>query len=122
MRAKVFWIPYYKEVRLSPCPFPPTKDLVFKEVIRITEHRKMPLGIDAPSQVTLDWLLNILSTLDPKHQFFDKSFVPEKQPVNRQFRELMVHNEDNFYDNLPQSSSKSKRICKDAIKVNSVLE
>ena len=82
----------------------------------------MPIGIDNVNQVTLDWLINVLSTIDPKHQFFDKSFVPVKQPANKDYKELLIHNEDGFFDGLPDSMSKSKRVCKEVVKVKNGLE
>ena len=98
MRAKVFWVPFYEEIKLRPCPFPPLKDDVFDEVILLTNEKKLLMGIDAANQVGLDWLLTILSTLDPEHRFFQKSFVPQKYPAKNIDQ---VDNNDGFFDDLP---------------------
>ena len=77
----MYWIPGFEEITLRPCPFPPLKDHVYDEVILLTSEKKLPLGIDGANQVGLEWLLHMLSTLDPDHRFFEKSFVPEKYPA-----------------------------------------
>ena len=56
------------------------------------------MGIESSGQVSLDWLLNILSTLDPGHEYFSKGYVPVK---NLPKKVEIVDNSDGFYDCLP---------------------
>ena len=65
------------------------------------------MGIECSGQVSLNWLLNILSTLDPGHEFFSKGFVPVKTLPKKV---ECVDNADGFFDGLPDT--KRKRIIK----------
>ena len=78
----------------------------------------MDPGLLDASQVNVDWLLAILSTLDGNHPFFEKSFVPVKtQPKRVQY----VDNQDGFFDDLPQSKQR-KRICKQTVMTGKMIE
>ena len=70
------------------------------------------MGIDHPSQVPQEWMLQVLSTLDPEHEFFSKAFVPQKSIPKRT---VTIDNSDGFYDDLPATKIK-KRVQKQAIK------
>ena len=78
VRSRKFWVPVYDTIKLRPCPFPPLKDQLFNEVIRISKSKGLDIGLVDSTQVGVDWLLNILSTLDENHEYFGKSFVPVK--------------------------------------------
>ena len=98
VRAAIFWVPKYHEVMLRPCPEAPSKELLFSELSAIAAREGFQLGIDSASQVNTEWLLNTLSTLNPEHQIFSKSYRPEKAPPKNQ---IEVDNRDGFFDGLP---------------------
>lgn len=65
VRKGTFWVPKYEEVRLLPCPYPPLKEVIFKEIVDKTKTKGLDLGIKGAHAVDGAWLLVILSTVDP---------------------------------------------------------
>ena len=47
------------------------------------------------------WLLAVLSTLNPGHMFFAKSFYPQPSMLNNAKELESALNEDEFFDDLP---------------------
>ena len=98
------WVPMYDEVRLRPCPKPPLKNFVLKEVeaalkekeewrlqtildleqgiiensdeIQKVIKRPFELNLTSNHQPDIEWLLAVLSTLKPNHRYFGKSYYP----------------------------------------------
>jgi hypothetical protein len=68
--------PKYPDINLLPCPTPPDKETLLKAVRAIKIPGAKPLGIDdedhLPDKI---WLLHILSTYQPDHPIFAKSYV-----------------------------------------------
>ena len=103
------WVPMYEEVRLRPCPKPPLKNFVLKAVenalqekeewrlqalseleqgnIEVTDElqkaikRPFVLNMTGTLQPDIEWLLVVLSTLQPNHRFFGKSYYPSDEEL-----------------------------------------
>jgi hypothetical protein len=52
--------------------------LIFEEVQKILKIQQRSLGISTFSKVTVEWLLALLSTLNPAHEYFTVGFYPEE--------------------------------------------
>jgi hypothetical protein len=52
--------------------------LIWDELMKELSHHGLNLGISNSSKVTVDWLLAVLSTLKPSHEFFNPGFYPEE--------------------------------------------
>ena len=93
------YCPKYSDIRLAPCPVRPAKELVVHEVVKTSFLHNLYLGDFSKQQPNKDWLLNVLSTLNPKHYFFAKSYMPPPRPKKRVAKRL--GNEDGFFSDLP---------------------
>ena len=73
------------------------------------------MGIKKWRQPDLQWILALLSILDPDHPFFAKDYVPVKEVDDAKEVEL-VDNNDGFFDSLPtiklSKKESKKRVCK----------
>lgn len=113
VKKKRIWMPMYPEVRLAPCPNPPTKLEILDEMNRICEEKSFPFPVDKRNILPdRAWCIAALSTLDPDHRFFQKDYTPQKQQAQQQQEDELldlIDNTDGFYSNLPaKSKTKSK--------------
>ena len=62
-------------------------------------------------QPDIEWLLIILSTLQPNHRYFGKSYYPSDEELGGRGAKVKNHNDDEydeFFDDLPEHLSKAK--------------
>ena len=82
IRSGTVWCPKYDELRLRSCYSPPSKDLIVSEINKILNKNEMDLGLTRDNAPKVSWLLAILGTLNSRHAFFTKGYVPpSKQPL-----------------------------------------
>ena len=93
------YCPKFSDIRLAPCPVRPAKELVVNEVVKTSLLCNLYLGDFSKQQPNKDWLLKVLSTMNPKHYFFAKSYMPPPRPKKRIAKRL--GNEDGFFTDLP---------------------
>jgi len=109
IRKGQLWVPRYEQVRLAPCPLPPTKkefvDEVFRHLASKNVSVNLGFGPDEWDKVDLDWIKNVLSTLDPEHRFFHKGYVPEEK-VKEGEKGYVTEGEFQFLQGLPQVRGK----------------
>ncbi len=105
-----------KDVRLRNCLTPPPKYMVFDAIrskLRAEAHAVerstvQYLGFDEDQLPDSRWLLAVLSTLDPDHEFFSKNFVYEAEKKQPAGGVQVVDNQDGFYSGLPTPKRKRK--------------
>ena len=133
------YVPRYEEVRLRPCPKPPLKSFVIKAVqeelekkeqwrlelleqvdngtLETTEEemqflqRVYQLNITHTHQPNIEWLLDVLSTLNPDHRYFHRSYYPSDEELGGRgvkSKKVPVEEEDPFLAGLPEHISKKK--------------
>ena len=59
----------------------------------------------------VDWMLDVIATIDENHEYFAKDYVKPKTSVNpseMDHQSNLISNSDGFFDSLPFS----KNICK----------
>lgn len=112
VKDRRFFCPKYEDIRLRPCPLPPTKAQVVHEVFLILD-KDCNLGFSEADHHKVDttWALNILSSIQPDHEFFGKSFVPHI-PSRSEEIALLNENDAAFLDGLPDLSQLKKFKCK----------
>jgi hypothetical protein len=96
----------YGEIRLQPCPSPPNKQTLMDILVKLCETQGKKLGIDEKRQPNTDWMVNLISTLDPFNEIFEKSYEGKKR-ANKEGH--MLDNHDDFFTNLPLSKVKKTR-------------
>jgi hypothetical protein len=126
------YVPRYEEVRLRPCPKPPMKSFVIKAVLAELEKKELwrvdlieqiesgqlevsqeefqflqrtfQLNITHTHSPDIDWLLNVLSTLNPDHKYFHRSYYPSDEELGgraAKSKNAAVEVEDPFLVGLP---------------------
>jgi hypothetical protein len=107
VREGSVWCPMYRDIRLQACPLPPSKKSVIAALQSAVEVNEKRLGITEHHQPDLQWALDVLSTMDPYHEVFQKGYTPAKRSPGAQ-----IHNRDGFFTNLPPSTQpRKKRTC-----------
>ena len=74
-------------------------------------QRVYRLNITHTHQPDIEWLLNVLSTLNPDHRFFHRSYYPSDEELGgrgAKSKNLPIEEEDPFLAGLPQHISKKK--------------
>ena len=105
------YCPLFKDIRLQPCPMPPSKDILLTSLQEVLKQQHKDAGIDDKHTPNKQWIVHVLSTLQPKNQIFDKNYVPPK--VKKAVSEVakIVQLPSNFIKDLPISKYKgSKRL------------
>ena len=110
MVAGEVFCPRFDEVLIRGCPKPPLKihvfDQVNQEIKKQFGPKKMLVATNPGRLPDLKWLLDCLSTLNPNHKFFAKSFNPnqkEDHALYKQYGQLIAHSilDDPFFKDLP---------------------
>ena len=73
-------------------------------------HRQgVVLGIKDESYTSAEWLLQVLSTINPDHPFFSKSYTPlaADSKYTRSKKKQVYSNEDGFFTGLPIKQQKT---------------
>ena len=71
------WCPKYTEVRLRPYTRPPLKSFLITKIQKILKSKNLSLSIsEKKNEPDLEWLKSALSTLNPEHLYFQKSYFP----------------------------------------------
>ena len=75
--------PMYGDLKPRPCPKPPSRQVlveeVNKEILRRYRDKSKCLKTTANRMPEQKWLLDVLSSLNPNHQFFKKNWMPDRQ-------------------------------------------
>ena len=109
VRDKRFWCPKSSPPFDSPvsnqviyknCVDPPIKEQLFQFLWNLAKEKRVDLGLDDSKMPNKAWMIIAISTLNPQHRIFEKSYKPEvRQRVNQAFDPVM-DNSDGFFDNL----------------------
>ena len=77
------------------------------------------MGFDAKHEADLEWLLVVLSTLNPNHRYFAKDYVPSlqetrKNPIatisHKNFEEEFDLADEEFFKDLPKDDESELKI------------
>lgn len=102
-------MPKYIDIKLRPCPDRPKKEVIFQEILgKVPGNRSLGFNFNEVQKVNTEWLLTVLSTLDPTNRLFAKNYIPsEDERRNRDhLEEKLVDNSDGFYTGLPENNLK----------------
>ena len=118
VRQGIVWVPKYSEIKLSPCPRPPTIKEIQATLIATMKHtlpglpQNMQSGFDqllielTHRPADKSFMLDLLSTVTGgTHLFFTRDYVPHRKAANP----VQFNNADGFFSNLPPSQYKGKR-------------
>ena len=105
---KTYWCPKYEEIRMKPCPRPPTKEVLLdklQDVCVILNHNAA--WIDDKHTPDRQWLVSVLATFKPEDEIFKKGYVAPPVRKRLQDIETIVLPTELFAD-MPKSTSKAK--------------
>jgi len=91
-----------------PCPTPPNKLNVLAELFEEAKRQDKYLMLDASHTPDLKWSLCCLSTLNPNHRFFGKSYLPPQIQRANKKPQVLISNDDGFFTGLALSSQRKK--------------
>lgn len=103
------WCPRFEEVRLRPCPRPPTKKHLAQRLILVLEAKRKAFNLDLEKLPDKLWLLAVLATLSPDDPVFLKNYLPPsitKKKVPEKSIEIPLA----ILEGLSQMKSKLKRV------------
>jgi hypothetical protein len=123
IRAGVTWVPKLAEVKLAPCPNPPSIEDIRNELVQLIETNlnTVDQSLKEPLRSLMNhlkcrpadkaFMLDIISTVtDRNHRYFAKDYLPPKKHTAIK-DQLYVDNQDNFFTGLPEAKrTKSKRM------------
>lgn len=101
------WCPLFKEIRLSPCPRPPSKEVLIEKLKSYIKKEKRILNIDEKKQPDKQWTINVLSTFTPSDEIFSRSYVPPKK-IQKVHEIRAIDLPNAFLKGLPPSKKKIK--------------
>ena len=70
------WCPLFKEIKLSPCPKPPSKEFLINRLKSYVKKEKKIFDINEKHLPDKTWVLNVLSSFTPNDEIFHKNYVP----------------------------------------------
>ena len=92
----------------NKCVKPPSKFELAKMLETEAGKRNILLGMDGDHMPDIEWMQLALSSLNPKHAIFEKSYNPHARPSSTG-QKMMVDNRDQFFTGLPMLSSKEMK-------------
>ena len=103
-----YWVPRYNEVMLSPCPRPPDVSVLHSEIEHLLNLQGKTLGDTSKSMPDKNFLLTCLSTLAPRHKFFNSSYMP---PVKHRSPQItkQIPSYASLFEGLPILTHKQVR-------------
>jgi len=102
------WCIKYKDVKLLPCPRPPSKQLLIEKFQAMATANKWVTCVTEDHVPDKRWLLDVLSTFAPQDEIFGKGFYPA--PKKNKLSEIKsVTLPESFLADLPISKKKLKR-------------
>lgn len=103
------YCPRSTEIRLAPCPRPPTKSVLLDKLLDIAEAKRFgEHGVSRSRAPNKEWLLNVLSTLKLEDEVFSKDYLPPRV-IKKAEALKSIPISSVFFQDLPPSKSRSRR-------------
>ena len=72
-----YWCYKYADIKMLPCPRPPSKDILIEKLIEGTTAKHLQnIYISKDRRPDVKWLLDVVATLLPDDEIFKKGYVP----------------------------------------------
>ena len=97
VRNGIHWIPKDHELKIKNCAAAPKKDLILREIDKLLKTKKYKsIGWDEDLTPNKKWCLEVLSTLDSAHPYFEKSYMPAAAK-----RRAKIVDKAGFFEDIP---------------------
>jgi hypothetical protein len=103
-----YWCPKTEEIRMKAIVKAPLKEVILFKLCQICfAHRLNVCWIDDTHVPDKLWLVNVIATLDPTNEIFDKDY--EAPPIKLRLRDIeTIVLPTELFDGLQKSKSKNK--------------
>ena len=90
----VYYVPSFSEIKILPCPRPPPKELIYSEIQEVLQGHKPPrtMGFDLQKLPGIQYLLQVLATLNSDHQFFQPNYEYKEPGLSQFSQEVNAQN------------------------------
>jgi hypothetical protein len=108
VRAGKYWVPRFTTMKVRGCPYAPTKEHFYREVMLLINEKKLELGVKSHQACDAYFLQVCLSTLNSSHKYFAKNYNPKvSESKHARPAATVVDNSDGFFTGLPAKVSKT---------------
>jgi hypothetical protein len=103
-----YWCPKTEEIRMKSIVKGPLKEVLLVKLCQICYAHRLNVGwIDDTHVPDKLWLVNVLATIDPTNEIFDKDYVAP--PIKMRLRDIeTIVLPTELFEGLPKSTSKNK--------------
>ena len=70
------WCPQYEDIRIRPCPRPPSKKILYEKFQKLMTTKKYECYFEDDKPPDSKWLVAVISTLHQDDEIFGKGYVP----------------------------------------------
>ena len=71
-----YWCPKFADIKLKPCVRAPVKDILLEKVKKLAIEKGLNIAwIDSAHVPDKDWLIAVISSLNPDDEIFKKDYV-----------------------------------------------
>lgn len=105
---RTYYCPRAEEIRIRLCPRPPDKNVLLEKFTKLMHDKGLKSGLVEGKWPDKQWLLAIISTLNPEDEIFKKDYFPPPRKNNiEEQKTIQVPNA--FFEGLPDSRRRVKR-------------
>ena len=103
-----YYCPKVEDIKVRLCARPPQKEVLLDKFRKLMLKNGYKSGLIEDKWPDSQWLLTVISTLNPEDEIFHKDYMPppRKNTIEEQ-KTIQVPN--GFFDNLPDSKRRVKR-------------
>jgi hypothetical protein len=105
---RTYYCPRAEEIRIRMCPRPPDKSVLLEKFTKLMHEKGLKSGLVEGKWPDKQWLIAIISTLNPEDEIFKKDYFPPPRKNNiEEQKTIQVPNA--FFEGLPESRRRVKR-------------
>jgi len=98
----------YDNIKKRPCPRPPTVKMLIEAVSdELIEQNWRPLGITGNHLPDKEYLLTILSSIRPDHEFFAKDYKPPPRITKKKVNKGDLNSLAQLFEGMPKEDLKT---------------
>ena len=108
-RNGTYRLPKCEQINPIQCVEPPPKQVIFSELQSMLQERGRTMGLKHHMQLEAKYMLTMIATLEPDHQWFTKGWIYRPIRPARVQQAEPINNDDDYYTGLPKPKKPSKR-------------
>ena len=103
-----FWCQKFVDIKLKPCVWAPVKDVLLEKVKKLAIEKGLNVAwIDSAHVPDKDWLIAVISSLNPDDEIFKKDYVAP--PIRKRLQDVeTITLPKELFEVLPKYSASSQ--------------